>query len=75
MRHRGINSCSARFGRQQHNEACCCLTYSSKKAWNNFWHFSANSSFTISPAFSAVAVATSMLKLRQTAIKDPPQKK
>ena len=57
-------------GRQQHKEACCrltdWLTYSSKKAWNNFWHFSANSSFTISPAFSAVAVATSILKHRQT---------
>lgn len=38
-----------------------CLTYSSKKAWNNFWHLSANSSFTSSPTFSAVAVATSML--------------
>lgn len=36
------------------------MTYSSRNAWNNFWHFSANSSFTISPAFSVVVVATSM---------------
>lgn len=42
-------------------------THSSRKAWNNFWHFSASSSFTIVPACSAVAVATSILLCSRTA--------
>lgn len=50
-------------------QACFWLTYSSRKAWNNFWHLSANSSFTVSPAFSAVAVATSILKHLGSGIK------
>lgn len=34
------------------------FTHSSKKAWNNFWHFSARSSLIIWPAFGFVPCST-----------------
>lgn len=70
QKHNNLRPCRSRVASTQNNAISVLLkTYSSKKAWNNFWHFSANSSFTISLLFSAVAVATSMLKFWQNPMK------